>query len=283
MSIKRYEIAAQDFEKLNTKLLYISMSKYEGDWNSIPHIHHFTELFYVVSGNGNFCLNNEISPISSNDLIIVPSNMEHTEQSCNADPLEYIVLGIEGITFLDAGTTGSRIIYNYTEKTELLNLLNLILKEVQNKQPGYHLVCQNLLDVLLIQIIRRQKLVPATISSTKMNKECGQIKQYLDSNFADNITLDTLAAMAHMNKYSFVHAFTRYAGQSPIRYLITKRLETSKNLLTSTDFSISQIAASVGFSSPSYFSQVFRREMKMTPNEYRKSYLSRLSPSEPSQ
>lgn len=270
MSINRYEIIAQDFQKLNTKLLYISMSKYEGDWNSIPHIHHFTELFYVVSGKGNFCLRNETYPISSNDLIIVPSNTEHTERSYNASPLEYIVLGIEGITFMDTEKSGSRILYNYTEKKELLNLLDLMLKEVQKKPPGYHLVCQNLLDVLLIQIIRRQKLVPATISSTKMNRECGQIKQYLDSNYADNISLDTLAAMAHMNKYYLVHAFTKYAGLSPISYLNAKRLETSKKLLTSTDFSISQIAASVGFSSPSYFSQVFRKEMNMTPNEYRK-------------
>lgn len=270
MSINRYEIIAQDFHKLNTKLLYISMSKYEGDWNSIPHIHHFTELFYVVSGKGNFCLKNETYPISSNDLIIVPSNTEHTERSYNASPLEYIVLGIEGITFMDTETSGSRILYNYTEKKELLNLLDLMLKEVQKKPPGYHLVCQNLLDVLLIQIIRRQKLVPATISSTKMNRECGQIKQYLDSNYADNISLDTLAAMAHMNKYYLVHAFTKYAGLSPISYLNAKRLETSKKLLTSTDFSISQIAASVGFSSQSYFSQVFRKEMDMTPNEYRK-------------
>ena len=270
MSINRYEITAQDFHKLNTKLLYISMSKYEGDWNSIPHIHHFTELFYVVSGKGNFCLKNETYPISSNDLIIVPSNTEHTERSYNASPLEYIVLGIEGITFMDTETSGSRILYNYTEKKELLNLLDLMLKEVQKKPPGYHLVCQNLLDVLLIQIIRRQKLVPATISSTKMNRECGQIKQYLDSNYADNISLDTLAAMAHMNKYYLVHAFTKYAGLSPISYLNAKRLETSKKLLTSTDFSISQIAASVGFSSQSYFSQVFRKEMDMTPNEYRK-------------
>lgn len=270
MSIKRYEIKAQDFQKLNAKLLYISMSKYQGDWNSIPHVHHFAELFYVINGKGKFCYKNETYPISSNDLIIVPPNTEHTERSYNATPLEYIVLGIEGITFLDLETSGSRIIYNYTEKTELLNLLNLILKEVQNKQPGYHLVCQNLLDVLLIQIIRRQKLVPAPISSTKINKECGQIKQYLDSNYADNINLDNLAAMAHMNKYYLVHAFTKYAGLSPISYLNAKRLETSRNLLTSTNFSISQIAASVGFSSQSYFSQTFRREMNMTPNEYRK-------------
>lgn len=270
MSINRYEIKPQDFQKLNSKLLYISMSKYEGDWNSIPHTHHFAELFYVVSGKGKFWLENKSYPISPNDLIIVPPNTEHTELSYNANPLEYIVLGIEGITFLDSETASSRDIYNYPERTELSNLLNLILKEVQNKQPGYHLVCQNLLDVLLIQIIRRQKLVPAPISFTKMTKECGQIKQYLDSNYADNINLDSLAAMAHMNKYYLVHAFTKYTGLSPISYLNAKRLESSRNLLTSTDFSIAQIASSVGFSSQSYFSQAFRKEMNMTPNEYRK-------------
>ena len=246
------------------------MSKYEGDWNSIPHTHHFAELFYVVSGKGKFWLENKTYPISPNDLIIVPPNTEHTELSYNANPLEYIVLGIEGITFLDSETSSSRDIYNYPERTELSNLLNLILKEVQDKQPGYHLVCQNLLDVLLIQIIRRQKLVPAPISFTKMTKECGQIKQYLDSNYADNINLDSLAAMAHMNKYYLVHAFTKYTGLSPISYLNAKRLESSRNLLTSTDFSIAQIASSVGFSSQSYFSQAFRKEMNMTPNEYRK-------------
>ena len=270
MSINRYEIKPQDFQKLNSKLLYISMSKYEGDWNSIPHTHHFAELFYVVSGKGKFWLENKTYPISPNDLIIVPPNTEHTELSYNANPREYIVLGIEGITFLDSETSSSRDIYNYPERTELSNLLNLILKEVQDKQPGYHLVCQNLLDVLLIQIIRRQKLVPAPISFTKMTKECGQIKQYLDSNYADNINLDSLAAMAHMNKYYLVHAFTKYTGLSPISYLNAKRLESSRNLLTSTDFSIAQIASSVGFSSQSYFSQAFRKEMNMTPNEYRK-------------
>lgn len=270
MSINRYEIESQNLQRLNSNLLYISRSKYQGDWNSIPHSHHFAELFYVLNGRGNICLKSETHPISTNDLIIVPPNTEHTEQSYNANPLEYIVLGIEGITFLDSKISDSQIIYNYSQRTELLNLLNLILKEVQNKQPGYHLVCQNLLDALLIQIIRRQKLVPAPIGSTKMTKECRQIKQYLDSNYADSINLDALAAMAHMNKYYLVHAFTRYTGLSPINYLNTRRLETSCKLLTSTDLSILQVASSVGFSSQSYFSQVFRKEMNMTPNEYRK-------------
>lgn len=271
MSSQLYEIKPQSFQKLNSKLLYISMSKYQGDWKSIPHTHHFSELFYVVNGKGSFHLNGKVYPINSNDMIIVPPNTEHTEMSYNAEPLEYIVLGIEGITFLDAESESSHIIYNYTRKTELLNLLNLILGEVRAEQDGYHLVCQYLLDVLLIQIVRRQKLVPTPITTTKMNKECARIKQYLDSNYSESITLDILAEKAHMNKYYLVHAFTRYTGLSPISYLNAKRLRTGKELLETTDFSIAQISNSIGFSSQSYFSQVFRKETGITPNEYRKS------------
>lgn len=272
MSNQRFEIKAEDFQKLNAKLLYISMSKYQGDWDSVPHTHYFSELFYVVDGKGTFLIDGHTFPISSNDLIIIPPNTEHTEQSLDSSPLEYIVLGIEGITFLELGDAEGKIINHYSRKNELLNILNMILHEVQEKAPSYQQVCQYLMDILLIQIIRRHNLVPASITTTKMNKECGEIKRYLDSNYGDSITLDSLAASAHMNKYYLVHAFTRYAGVSPISYLNAKRLQVSKDLLISTDYSIAQIAASVGFSSQSYFSQVFKKEIGITPNVYRKEH-----------
>lgn len=270
MSSQRYEIKPRDFQKLNGTLLYISRSKYQGDWNSIPHTHPFTELFYVISGKGTFLLNHVTYSIHANDLIIVPPGSEHTEQSLDASPMEYIVLGIEGITFLDSGQASSQVLYNYSKKTELLNLLNLILNEVRSEQPGYDLACQHLLDVVIIQVIRQQRLMPAPISNAKMTKECIQIKNYLDSNYSEHITLETLAKKAHMNKYYLVHAFSRYTGMSPIHYLTAKRLQIGRELLVSTDYSISQVAASVGFSSQSYFTQVFRKETGMSPMRYRK-------------
>lgn len=278
MSMERYQIQPKDFHKLNSKLLYISMSKYQGDWKSIPHSHYFSELFYVVSGKGIFLLDGQTFCIGSNDLIIVPPNTEHTEQSLNAAPLEYIVLGIEGITFLDPRLSNSPVICNYSKKAELLNLLNLILEEVHCQSPGYSLVCQHLLDILLIQIIRYQKLIPTSMSAASMTRECGQVKQYLDSNYADPISLDSLAAFTHMNKYYLAHAFTKYTGLSPISYLNAKRLQVSRELLESTDHSIAEIAASIGFSSQSYFSQVFKKETGITPNNYRKTKRMKSNP-----
>ena len=73
-----------------------------------------------------------------------------------------------------------------------------------------------------------------------------------------------------MNKYYIVHAFKKYKGVSPINYLINIRISEAKHLLQTTNYSVSKIAQSIGFSSQSYFSQVFRKELEMTPLQYRK-------------
>ena len=86
-----------------------------------------------------------------------------------------------------------------------------------------------------------------------------------------HLTLEQLAEEAHMNKYYLSHAFKREYGVSPIHYMIGRRIEESKYLLAETDLSMSQIAQLLGFSSLSYFSQVFRRTQSLSPMEYRQS------------
>lgn len=74
-----------------------------------------------------------------------------------------------------------------------------------------------------------------------------------------------------MNKYYLSHAFKREYGISPINYMISRRIDESKYLLAETDLSMSQIAQLLGFSSLSYFSQVFRKIHGSSPMEFRQS------------
>ena len=74
----------------------------------------------------------------------------------------------------------------------------------------------------------------------------------------------------HINKFYLSHTFSKYLGMSPITYLIQRRLQISKDLLTQTDYSIAEIAASTGFASQSYFSQIFKKFTGISPNQYRK-------------
>ena len=81
------------------KLLYVSTSKYEGDWQSILHSHSFCELFYVVQGSGSFITEDTEFPVCENDMVIISPHVQHTEKSLYSTPLEYIVLGIDGLMF----------------------------------------------------------------------------------------------------------------------------------------------------------------------------------------
>ena len=67
MSSSRYIFNNEDFEKLTASLLYISTSKYENDWQSIPHIHHFSELIYITEGRGFFALEGKKYQVSEGD------------------------------------------------------------------------------------------------------------------------------------------------------------------------------------------------------------------------
>lgn len=275
MSNQRYSLSQQNYiNQINAKLLYITSAKYEGDWHSTVHIHHFTELFYVTQGKGRFVVENTSFQVTEDDLVIVNPNIEHTEVSLGSSPLEYIVLGIEGLTFSSdiKELDNNYNIYNYKQsKQEILFYLQALLQEVENKESNYQSVCQNLLEVLIVNMVRRTNYTLSISSSKKMNKECATIKRYINTHFSETITLDQLAELTYMNKYYLVHAFKKYVGVSPINYLIEKRIQESKNLLETTNYSISQISNLIGFSSQSYFSQSFKKNTNQTPNEYRKS------------
>lgn len=259
------------------QLRYISISKYEGDWQSLPHTHQFSELFYVLSGEGAFYIEDDKIPVKADDLMIINPHVEHTEKTLPNDPMEYIVFGVEGLAFSfidpDQDNTKGYSFYSYgSDKNQFINFAQLMMREFQEKKPGFEKVCHGLLQVLLVYISRKQNLSVISDSSFQLSKECALAKRYIDANYAKNITLDSLAEITHINKFYLAHSFTECIGQSPINYLTDRRLEACKELLTSSNLSVAQVASSVGFSSQSYFSQIFRKKTGMTPRQYRNRY-----------
>lgn len=255
------------------KLLNVASAKYGGDWHSVPHTHNHLELFYIVGGKGQFLIQDQLYPVNPNNLVVINPNVTHTEVSLNAQPLEYIVLGIEGIELAtNESSNGQFNILDHFESVEISSCLRNILREMEQKNTGYEDVCQAYMEILIIRLMRNIALaVPTESQVVSGNRQCASVKRYIDLHFKEALTLEQLAEDAHMNKYYLSHAFKREYGTSPINYMITKRIEESKYLLAETDLSMSQIAQLLGFSSLSYFSQVFRRTQATTPMEYRQS------------
>lgn len=143
MSHRQYSIQTSDIEKLNVRLLSISFSKDEKDWPSVLHTHHFTELFFVAGGGGNFLFRDKSYPIKTGDLIIVPPYLEHTEQSALNHPLQYYVIGIDGIIFQpETGeSSGVQFFCNFPNQDLIAGLFAQILYEVRSQSYGSDKIC----------------------------------------------------------------------------------------------------------------------------------------------
>ena len=280
MGNTRYLLKEKNVYDLNFELIYISKSKFENDWHSTPHHHPFTEIFFITNGQGVFQVGDELVSVKESDLIIINPNCSHTEKSTNlSNPLEYIVFGINNLAIASSSNNledGNDILNSYkiinfkTKKNELLYYLNTLMRELEEKNVNYELACKSILTLFLIYVMRNTSSdIFITENLEKVNVECMKIKNYIDSHYSENITLDFLSNLTYVNKFHLVHLFTKEMNISPINYLINKRIDESKNLLSTTNYSIRDISSIVGFSNSSYFSQMFKKIAGVSPKEYR--------------
>ncbi|GMA62794.1 bifunctional transcriptional activator/DNA repair enzyme AdaA [Alicyclobacillus fastidiosus] len=92
---------------------------------------------------------------------------------------------------------------------------------------------------------------------------------YIDAHHSEPLTLGIMANGLHINQYHLHHIFKRVVGVTPREYLLQKRIAQAKRLLDEREFSVTDIAASVGFVNAAHFSTVFRKQIGLSPSEYR--------------
>ena len=159
------------------KLLNVASARYGGDWHSVPHTHGHMELFFIVGGKGQFLIEDRLHPVNVNNLVIINPNVTHTEVSLNAQPLEYIVLGIDGIELTaGGGSNGKYNILDHYESVEVSTCLRNILREMEQKNTGYEDVCQAYMEILIIRLMRNIDLaVPTAPQLGSGNQQCATV------------------------------------------------------------------------------------------------------------
>ena len=116
-----------------------------------------------------------------------------------------------------------------------------------------------------------EQLVAAGISKTSIEAKAPPVRrvtEYLLGHYTEKVTLEELAAVACMNKYSLLRLFTKTEGITPYRYLETIRIGKAKELLAQ-DLEPAEVALMTGFSDQSHFSKFFKEVIGLTPGQYR--------------
>lgn len=97
------------------------------------------------------------------------------------------------------------------------------------------------------------------------------LKEIIEKNIYTNLTIAELAYLSGMSEATFKRKFSSIFNQSPAKYILQRKLARAKVLLKIESKAISEIAYECGFSSPSSFNRIFKKNFNKTPSEYRKS------------
>lgn len=111
-----------------------------------------------------------------------------------------------------------------------------------------------------------------TINEINKTQMFDDVKKYIESNYAENISLDKIAAEIGFNPAYFSILFKEHFGTNFINYLCNTRIEAAKKLLMDSDTKITSIYSMVGFSQHPYFAKQFKAYTGYTPIEYRNKY-----------
>ena len=108
-----------------------------------------------------------------------------------------------------------------------------------------------------------------------IKNKISDVIEYINKNADKNLSLAVIIKDMNISKYYLCHLFRETVGMTVFEYIRYIRISRAKQLLTETEHSISEIAATVGFDSFAYFSKVFREYEDVTPGQYRKQKLIR--------
>lgn len=110
----------------------------------------------------------------------------------------------------------------------------------------------------------------STFPKTQQQLLLDQVREYIDSHYMEfDFSLTSAAKFIHMSPSHLSIIFKKEIGMTFISYLTDLRIKRAKQLLSSTDLMVYEISSSVGYENYAYFSTVFKKNVGLSPKEYR--------------
>ena len=227
---------------------------------------------YILSaGNGVFCNGNSLH-----------SGHMHKNQDCTYLSItfhprflygyENSILNTKYVKFITSNALWSSLILekNVSWQQEILTCMNQIYELSLTAPEDFELQVHMLLLHIWQRLYQYFSAQPSSAPKPKQHlQRLRDILLFIERHYNQEISLDDVAKTANICKSECCRFFKKHMGITIFDYVLYLRIQNSLPLLKKSD-SITEVAAMVGFSSPSYYSQIFKRYMKCTPMEYKK-------------
>lgn len=252
--------------------------------NVAMHHHDFYEIYYLISGDVTYTIDNRICRVMPGDiLIIAPKELHQVYIRSEDSPYERYVLWADPemvkrlstskcnlLQSLDPDNTGAvrQLRLQSADQKYVLSLLETLLQESHNNSFGADLQCRSLLTQLLVHINRLAFLEGDYYEAfSSASHLISQVIDYINHHYSENLTLDSLAEQFFVSKYHLSHEFNRQVGTSIYRYVQKKRLQVARQLL-SQGGKPNHICSACGFGDYAGFYRAFKAEYGQSPRHF---------------
>ena len=293
-----------DYQTLtsNINIFNLDLIDVDNQWNWKNVNSPFSRLYYITKGYARLKINDDYFELLPGRMYLVPSFATH-DYYCEDFMQHYFVhfickletgLDIQNIYQVDKEVDAmpgdiklfDRLIeLNPNRKLKdvnpRLNPLNKLREAKSMSQilhiddPGRDL--SNLFEsegILRILVSRFLKTTHKNETSQKLFaiKRFEPVLSYIDENIREELSLEELAQIVHLNPTYFSNTFYKLFGERPVSFINRKRIEKAQSLLVLSNKTLKEIAALTGFDDVNYFSRIFSKYTSQPPIKYRDTH-----------
>ena len=254
----------------------------------IEHSHNFFQLNYFYSGGGVITVGSERIGGERGDFVLIAPKVAHNIEAFNDDCV-IIKIHIRRSTFertffewlsennllseffrqsLYGAGTGKYIVFYTGGDGVVRELIEKLYSEMTGHPDYYRIVGESLLTELFCRLVRAHADSSAAVRQPARDVTIGSLIGYIQTNYR-KVTLDEAAEWSGYSKAHLCRIIKNSTGRTFTDILNGIRIDSAASLLSSTDMSVSSVAAHVGFNSDEHFHRMFRRFKGMTPGEFR--------------
>ena len=230
------------------------------------------QLLYIVSGKGHFYFHGEDRVVYAGRMVLIQPRQEQRYEYFGEDKPEVYWVHFTGSDVKNILRSynipmDDPIFYSGASSTYSY-LFKEMIYELQNCKTGY----EDLLTMYLRQIfllVQRTRQEERPTVSTYIQEEMEFARRYFNEHYNESISIQEYAESRNMSVCYFQRNFKQIVKHTPMQYLLTIRVNNAASLLETTDYSMAEIAAIVGYEDPLYFSRLFRKIKGVSPRDYR--------------
>ena len=152
--------------------------------------------------------------------------------------------------------------------------MSLLASELRREAFGGALYLDALMTQLSVQLLRhhaesrlRAPRCPGALSAAQAR----QVADYIETNIAVDLSLQSLAEVAGMSQYHFARLFKKRFGVPPHAYVQHRRVQRARHLILHSEMELKEIVGASGFCDQSHLTKSFKRTFGVTPAEFRRS------------